>query len=94
MPLQEGSSREAISKNIATEIRAGKDPKQAAAIAYSAAGKSRSGDTLTTLGQEARTREAFRNAQQYRADCDVVGPGVSGMDAIRKAFPISSARKG
>jgi 8-oxo-dGTP pyrophosphatase MutT (NUDIX family) len=37
MPLQEGSSREAISANIATEIRAGKDPKQAAAIAYSKA---------------------------------------------------------
>lgn len=40
MPLEEGSSKEAISKNIATEINAGKDPKQAAAIAYSVAGKS------------------------------------------------------
>lgn len=37
MPLMEGSSRRAISKNIATEIDAGKDPKQAAAIAYSVA---------------------------------------------------------
>jgi 8-oxo-dGTP pyrophosphatase MutT (NUDIX family) len=42
MPLEHGSSREAISANIATEIRAGKDPKQAEAIAYSEAGKSRS----------------------------------------------------
>ncbi|WP_321913572.1 NUDIX domain-containing protein [Paraburkholderia sp. J11-2] len=41
MPLEEGSSREAISANIATEIRAGKDPKQAAAIAYSVAGESK-----------------------------------------------------
>jgi 8-oxo-dGTP pyrophosphatase MutT (NUDIX family) len=40
MPLEEGSNKEAISKNIATEIDAGKDPKQAAAIAYSVAGKS------------------------------------------------------
>ncbi len=37
MPLKEGSSRETISSNIATEVRAGKDPKQAAAIAYSKA---------------------------------------------------------
>jgi 8-oxo-dGTP pyrophosphatase MutT (NUDIX family) len=39
MPLEEGSSKEAIGKNIATEIDAGKDPKQAAAIAYSVARK-------------------------------------------------------
>ncbi|WP_175952868.1 NUDIX domain-containing protein [Burkholderia sp. BCC0405] len=41
MPLEQGSSREAISANIATEIRAGKDPDQAAAIAYNVAGKSK-----------------------------------------------------
>ncbi|SDH09729.1 ADP-ribose pyrophosphatase YjhB, NUDIX family [Paraburkholderia phenazinium] len=41
MPLEQGSSREAICHNIATEINAGKDPKQAAAIAYSEAGESR-----------------------------------------------------
>lgn len=33
--LIESSSEEALKKNIATEIEAGKDPKQAAAIAYS-----------------------------------------------------------
>lgn len=37
MPLLEGSSKKTIGKNIATEIRAGKDPKQAAAIAYAKA---------------------------------------------------------
>jgi 8-oxo-dGTP pyrophosphatase MutT (NUDIX family) len=37
MPLLSGSSQETISKNIETEIRAGKPPKQAAAIAYSKA---------------------------------------------------------
>jgi hypothetical protein len=41
MPLKHGTSQKTISKNIATEIRAGKDPKQAAAIAYHVAGKSR-----------------------------------------------------
>jgi 8-oxo-dGTP pyrophosphatase MutT (NUDIX family) len=37
--LVKGSSQADISKNIATEINAGKDPKQAEAIAYSEAGK-------------------------------------------------------
>ena len=32
--LSKGTSAAARSKNIATEIRAGKDPKQAVAIAY------------------------------------------------------------
>ena len=35
MPLIEGKSDKARSENIKTEIEAGKDPKQAAAIAYS-----------------------------------------------------------
>ena len=43
--LVKGGSRADISKNIATEIKAGKDPKQAAAIAYSVAGK----DSCATL---------------------------------------------
>lgn len=39
MPLEKGKSQAAISHNIGVEINAGKDPKQAAAIAYSEAGK-------------------------------------------------------
>jgi len=50
MPLKSGSSKKAISYNIAELLRSGHigksskritDPKQAAAIAYSKAGKSR-----------------------------------------------------
>ena len=41
MPLKKGSSKATISRNIATEIRHGKKPAVAAAIAYSVAGKSR-----------------------------------------------------
>jgi len=37
MPIESGSSQKTISRNIATEINAGKPPKQAAAIAYSKA---------------------------------------------------------
>lgn len=43
MPLKSGKSQKVISENIRTEIKAGKKPSQAAAIAYSVAGKSKSG---------------------------------------------------
>lgn len=41
MPLKEGKSKKVIGENIATERRAGKPEKQAIAIAFSKAGKSR-----------------------------------------------------
>ena len=41
MPLKKGSSKKTISENIRREVRAGRPVKQAAAIAYSVAGKSR-----------------------------------------------------
>lgn len=37
MPLKEGSSRETVSANVATEINAGKPQKQAVAIALNKA---------------------------------------------------------
>lgn len=41
MPLKSGSSKAAVSSNIKTEMAAGKDQKQAIAIAISKAGKSK-----------------------------------------------------
>jgi len=41
MPLESGKSKKVISRNIAREVRAGKPQKQAVAIAFSKAGKSR-----------------------------------------------------
>jgi hypothetical protein len=41
MPLKAGISKKTISENIATEIRHGKKPKVAEAIAYAKAGVKR-----------------------------------------------------
>lgn len=41
MPLKTGKSKAVISQNIATERNAGKPEKQAIAIAFSKAGKSK-----------------------------------------------------
>jgi hypothetical protein len=41
MPLKKGSSKKVISANIRTEMHAGRPQRQAIAIAYRQAGKSR-----------------------------------------------------
>lgn len=41
MPLKKGKSKRVIQENIATLIKEGREPKQAAAIAYSKADKKR-----------------------------------------------------
>lgn len=45
MPLEQGSSKEVIAENIKTEVEAGKPQKQAEAIAFSEARKSKDGAT-------------------------------------------------
>ena len=54
MPLIKSTSKKARGKNIATEIRAGKDPKQAAAIAYSVQREAKKAQAKTTARKAKR----------------------------------------
>ena len=49
MPLEEGNSREVFQHNVKAEMEAGKPQKQAVAIAYHEAGKSK--DTIEGCSQ-------------------------------------------
>ena len=54
VPLKEGSSQETISENIKTEVEAGKPQKQAEAIAFSEAHKSKGADAMTEEEKKAK----------------------------------------
>ena len=58
MPLERGSGEATISKNIRTEVAAGKPQKQAIAIAMREAGKARDGviaERGSSLGAQSTT---------------------------------------
>lgn len=56
MPLKQGHSRSAVSANIGELIRAGRKPKQAAAIAFGVARKSakKAGKLGSKFGKESK----------------------------------------
>lgn len=59
MPLKRGYSRKTVSRNIRTEIRAGRPQKQAVAIAMAVARKARK---KAKRGKRKKKREAARAA--------------------------------
>lgn len=61
MPLETGSSREAMSHNIATEVKAGKPQKQAVAIAYSVAKKDKIDELVEKTDALERRMDAIVN---------------------------------
>lgn len=66
MPLEQGKSEAAHSANVATEIRAGKSPAQANAIAYSVAGESKDADLgSSVLAQNITPAEVNAKNRQY-----------------------------
>lgn len=65
MPLIQGKSDETRSQNIATEIRAGKDPKQAAAIAYSIQRESQDSSPVSALPETQSAAETASRNEKY-----------------------------
>lgn len=76
MPLIEGKSDKARSENIATEIKAGKDPKQAAAIGYAVQRKAAHKDN-------AKAKDGF-DAQAALMALTGIADGCLAMDRKRK----------
>lgn len=67
VPLKEGSSQETISENIKTEVEAGKPQKQAEAIAFSEARKSKGADEMTEEEKKAKDAKDMAEKEEKEA---------------------------
>jgi len=74
MPLIQGKSDKARSENIATEVRAGKSPAQAAAIGYSVQRKAQANDAINASASPTAPRpghfeQRLSSLHKLAADC-------------------------
>jgi len=71
MPLIQSTSKKALGENIGKEINAGKDPKQAAAIAYATQRANDNGipeyamDQLTTIPETITACDVMEKSRTY-----------------------------
>ena len=63
MPLVKSSSKNAFRRNVATEVKAGKPPKQAVAIAYATKRAAKKGGMSKKSGKCSSTTLAYRAAK-------------------------------
>lgn len=75
--LESGSSRETVSRNIKTEVEAGKPQKQAVAIALSKAGKSNK-DSLVNSVRDCLLSGNRRPEKDHVADAEYTARRVPG----------------
>ncbi len=73
MPLTEGYSRKSVSANIGREVAAGKDPKQAAAIAYNVARKAKRESGEDDEDQEESYLDVLQRAKEMENDAIAIG---------------------
>ena len=77
MPLEKGSSKEAFSHNVATEVHAGKPEKQAVAIAYATERGDECGGNdpvtsapnFTEMAEKLDACALMADSLKHRADC-------------------------
>lgn len=93
MPLIEGKSDKARSENIGKEIGAGKDPKQAEAIAYSVQRKA-AGAKDSSMGEKVATAALHGAAEIALDDADAFRQNLDNLHQIANDCMAYDSKRG